>query len=511
MLVKTLSESLPQRAYSATQVLENEEKVSLSQSIPMFDLMEKAGRSCFSFIQENYQSVSNILVLCGKGNNGGDGFVIARLAQEMAMNVTVYLCADSENLVGDAKTAFDHLQKTNATIIFQSELQLTNEFLQDNQYDIIIDALFGIGFKGILSSEYIALINVVNDYQAKVISVDVPSGVDATTGHVTTTAIVADITITFIVFKQGLLTGKAAQYIVQLYLADLTLGEHFQQAVFSSVIIQGQNSIPKGPNRKATSHKGDIGLLLTVGGNEGMPGAIRLASEAALRSGASLVAVSCHLKNQSIVLNGRPELMLAPSESLQLINSYPYQKAKVMLCGPGLGRKTWSKGLFKQVLASQKPCVLDADALHLLAENSQRHDNWVLTPHPGEAAVLLNCSIADIEKDRFKAVRNISQQYGGVCILKGAGSLISDGESVWINTSGNSGMASGGMGDVLSGIIAALIMQLLNTKDAARLAVFIHGCSADIIAKRKGKIGMLASDLFPEIQRLINQGTFSIS
>ena len=211
------------------------------------------------------------------------------------------------------------------------------------------------------------------------------------------------------------------------------------------------------------------------------------------------------------MLNGRPELMLAPSESLQLINSYPYQKAKVMLCGPGLGRKTWSKGLFKQVLASQKPCVLDADALHLLAENSQRRDNWVLTPHPGEAAVLLNCSIADIEKDRFKAVRNISQQYGGVCILKGAGSVISDGESVWINTSGNSGMASGGMGDVLSGIIAALIMQLLNTKDAARLAVFIHGCSADIIAKRKGKIGMLASDLFPEIQRLINQGTFSIS
>ena len=506
MLVKTLSESLPQRAYSATQVLENEEKVSLSQNIPMFDLMEKAGRCCFSFIQENCHNVSHVLVLCGKGNNGGDGFVIARLAQEMAMNVTVYLCADSESLVGDAKTAFDHLQKTNATIIFHSELQLTNEFLQDNEYDIIIDALFGIGFKGILASEYIALIDVVNDFQATVISVDVPSGVDATTGQVSTTAIVADITITFIVFKQGLLTGKAAQYIGQLYLADLMLSEHFQQVVLSSVIIQGQKNIPECPNRKATSHKGDIGLLLTVGGNEGMPGAIRLASESALRTGAALVAVCCHQKNHSIIINGRPELMIAPSETTQLQSSHFYRKAKVMLCGPGLGKGSWSRALFDEVLESQTPCVLDADALHILAENPQRRENWVLTPHPGEAAILLNCSIADIENDRFAAVRNISQQYGGICVLKGSGSLISDGKTVWINTSGNSGMASGGMGDVLSGIIAALMMQLSNTIDAVRLAVYLHGHSADIIAKRKGKIGMLASDLFPEIQQLINQG-----
>lgn len=507
MLVKTLSESLPQRAYSATQVLENEEKVSLSQGIAMFDLMEKAGRSCFSFIQENYQHVSNILVLCGKGNNGGDGFVIARLAQEMGINVTVYLCADSESLVGDAKTAFDALEKTHATIIFSSELQLTTEFLQDNEYEIIIDALFGIGFKGILAPEYIALIDVVNDYQANVISVDIPSGVNATTGHVTTTAIIANITITFIVFKQGLLTGKAAQYIGQLYLSDLTLGEHFQQMVFSSVIIQGQNSIPESPIRHATSHKGDIGLLLTIGGNEGMPGAIRLASESALRSGASLVAVCCHPNNHAVVFNGRPELMIAPHETLQLENSHFYQKTKVMLCGPGLARNSWSKAIFNQVLTSRKPCVIDADALHLLAENSQRRENWVLTPHPGEAAALLNCSIAEVEQDRFEAVRSISQQYGGVCVLKGAGSLISDGESVWINISGNSGMASGGMGDVLSGIIAALMMQLSDTTAAACLAVYLHGCAADIIAERKGKIGMLASDLFPEIQQLINKGS----
>ena len=238
-----------------------------------------------------------------------------------------------------------------------------------------------------------------------------------------------------------------------------------------------------------------------------MPGAIRLASESALRTGASLVAVCCHQNNHAVVFNGRPELMIAPTEALPLENSHFYQKAKVMLCGPGLGKNNWAQALFDQALASQKPCVVDADALHLLAENSQRRENWVLTPHPGEAAALLNSSIAEVEQDRFAAVRNISQQYGGVCVLKGAGSLISDGESVWINTSGNSGMASGGMGDVLSGIIAALMMQLSDTKAAARLAVYLHGCAADIIAKRNGKIGMLASDLFPEIQQLINQGT----
>lgn len=511
MLVKTLAESLPQRAYTATQVLENEAKISLNQRVSLVALMEKAGNVCFRFIQENYSHASNIIILCGKGNNGGDGFVIARLAQEMGIKATVYLSADKDQLAGEAKIAFNQLLNTNATIIFQSEFQLTTRFLEDNEFDLVVDALFGIGFKGKLPPHYNELIHAVNAYQATVISVDIPSGVDATTGYVSTIAILADITVTFIVFKQGLLTGMAAQYVGQLYLADLGLGEQFHQAVVSSVEIQGSVNIPKRPQRHASSHKGNIGLLLTVGGDKGMPGAIRLSSEAALRSGASLVAVCCSQENYSIVLNGRPELMLAPDDSHQLVKSHFYQKAKVMLCGPGLGKSTWSVALFNQVMASEKSCVIDADALHLLAKNFQHRDNWVLTPHPGEAAILLKCSVADIEKDRFKAVRNISQHYGGICILKGAGSLISDGKTVWINTSGNSGMATGGMGDVLSGIISALLMQSLTHTDAARLAVFIHGHSADIIAKKRGKIGLLASDLFPEIQKLINQGTFSFS
>ncbi|MEW6990670.1 NAD(P)H-hydrate dehydratase [Colwelliaceae bacterium 6441] len=511
MLVKTLRESLPQRAYSATQVLENEAKIALSQAISMTELMEKAGRACFSFVYESYQNVTNMLVLCGKGNNGGDGFVIARLAQEMGINVTVYLCTESEQLAGEAKVSFDKLQKTNATIIYQSEYQLSTEFLQENSYEIIIDALFGIGFKGQLTPELIAIIHLINRSHAKVISVDIPSGVEATTGHVSSTAIMADFTITFIVVKQGLLTGQAANYVGEILLADLTIGEAFQQVITSLVEIQGELNSPKKPKRSAVSHKGDIGLLLAIGGNQGMPGAIRLASESALRAGAALVAVCCHKSNQSLVLSGRPELMFAVDNASQLTESHFFHKAKQLICGPGLGQDAWSKTLFDCVLASEKSCVLDADALHLLALSPKKSDNWILTPHPGEAAVLLNCTIAEIEQDRFTAVRNIALQYGGICLLKGAGSLISDGKNVWINTSGNSGMASGGMGDVLSGIIAALVMQLSNVSEAVRLAVYLHGRAADIIAEKNGKIGMLASDLLPIIQKLINQGDFKYS
>jgi NAD(P)H-hydrate epimerase len=505
MLVKNLQESLPQRAYSATQVLENEMKISLSQGIKMYDLMENAGCSVFSYIQDYYPKLSNMLVLCGKGNNGGDGFIVARLAQEMGINVTVYLCTKSERLMGDAKIAFNLLQKTKVTIIYHHECQNISSFLQDNEYEIIVDALFGIGFKGDLSLDFIELINEVNTYDAPVISVDIPSGVDATTGHVITTAIIADITITFIVIKQGLLTGQSAKYTGDVFLADLTLGNAFQQEITSQVEIQGQLTAPNKPERSAASHKGNVGLLLTIGGDRGMPGAIRLASESALRSGASLVAVCCHPENHSLILNGRPELMLAIQKGDQLVNNRFYKKAKVLLCGPGLGRNAWSKKLFDSVITSMKPCVIDADALHLLATRPQKRDNWILTPHPGEAAELLSCTVADIEKDRFSSVRKIAQQYGGICILKGSGSLISDGKMVWINTSGNSGMATGGMGDVLSGIIAALLMQLPNFFEAACLAVFLHGQAADIVAKNNGRIGMLASDLFPEIQRLINQ------
>jgi NAD(P)H-hydrate epimerase len=249
-------------------------------------------------------------------------------------------------------------------------------------------------------------------------------------------------------------------------------------------------------------------LLLTIGGGLGMPGAIRLASEAALRCGVGLVSVSCHQQSQLLVSNGRPELMLAPTTTGLLAQSQQFKKAKGYLIGPGLGQDSEAEQLLELVFEitrlNNKFMVVDADALSLLSQSKQYYNNWVLTPHPKEAAKLLHCEVADIEADRFAAVRAIAKQYGGVCLLKGAGSLISDGKSVHINNSGNAGMASGGMGDVLSGVISALILQSDSLLSATCLAAYIHGAAADIIACNNGQRGLLASDLFIPLQQILN-------
>jgi NAD(P)H-hydrate epimerase len=357
-----------------------------------------------------------------------------------------------------------------------------------------------------------------------VVSVDVPSGLCATTGYVDNCAVIAESTVTFIALKSGLVTGQAVNHTGDLYLDDLLLGQAFTEQVKSNISILGASILAELPERSPSSHKGDIGLLMAIGGESGFAGAIRLSAEAALRSGAALVSVCCHQSNQALVFNGRPELMLAPSCAEKLIHHAAFNKAKIYVLGPGLGQNDWGRALFDLVLAQNKPCVIDADGLRLLAQNYYqgllleyiKHNGWILTPHPGEAAALLDCTITDIERDRFSAVKKISQQYNCICLLKGAGSLISDGQHIWVNTTGNSGMASGGMGDVLSGIIAAMAMQknaVVGMSKAEKLsyyakhtalAVYVHGRAADFIAQKHGKIGMLASDLLPVIQQLIN-------
>ena len=540
MEIKLLNASLPQRAFSAKQVLTHEAKVAAIKNIEMYALMKSAGQAVFHHMMKKYfknetkndldkvSDTQKLLVVCGKGNNGGDGFVIARLAVQAGFQVSVLLTAKPEKLSGDvlrAYQAYINAKKAENELIIFDHKTADVETVKNFQGKLIIDALFGIGFKGRLPNSLLTLVTSINQHMAKVISVDVPSGLCATTGVVDNTAIIANSTVTFIAIKTGLVTGQAINHVGQVYFADLALGKIFTEQVSTNVTIYGNDIFTLLPKRKASSHKGNIGLLLAVGGGEGFAGAIRLSAEASLRSGAALVSVCCHKNNRTLVFNGRPEFMLAPCCAEQLAGSMTLNKAKAYVLGPGLGQSAWSKALFDLVIAQKKLCVVDADGLRLLAKAYQQNlltdkiksNRWVLTPHPGEAANLLNCTVKEIERDRFSAVKIIAQQYQCVCLLKGAGSLISDGQQVWLNTTGNSGMASGGMGDVLSGIIAALIMQenspenreqqqvLTDFAKLTALAVYIHGKAADIIAQKHGKIGMLASDLLPIIRQLINK------
>ena len=551
MIANRLPGSLPQQAYQTKQVQENEALVAARQGIAMLDLMKAAGAAVFEQIQLNYPKVTSLLVVCGKGNNGGDGFVIARLAHLAGLKVTTLLVVEQSKIKGDALITFTELQSCGVTIVcvadclagdllnshIDSKESSTLDIIKKFQGQLIVDCLFGIGFRGELAKEMQLIVELINHHKAQVLSVDVPSGLCANTGRVgigqdensvtfsARAAIYADTTVTFIAIKQGLLTGQASAYIGKLYFADLGLGVAFADAVKNKTFIQTLNNLPALQKRLPTMHKGNIGMILAIGGNVGMPGAIRLSGEAALRAGTALLAVCCHQSNQSLVFNGRPEMMLAPCEAASLTDAQSLNKAKAYIIGPGLGQDQWAQELFNCVVekliprqkdghqsmpqsSSQKMqkklAVIDADALHLLGKTSLYYKHWVLTPHPGEAAALLNCSIAEIEADRFAAVQNIALKYGGICVLKGVGSLVSDGISTWINTSGNAGMATAGMGDVLSGIIGAVLLQMKYSLDAVRFAVYIHGQAADNIAQRSGQRGLLASDLFNEVQKLVN-------
>ena len=498
-------------AYSAKQVLANEAIVAKNQKLAMYVLMERAGTAVFEELQNQWSNTNSVLVICGKGNNGGDGFISARLAYLAKMKVTVLITCDVEHLKGDALTAYQAMLDVGVSDVFTQQL---TKHIEEFSGEVIIDALFGIGFYGDLGEPMETLVSTINQNSAKKLSIDIPSGLCATTGSVSSdVAVVADVTVTFIVFKQGLLTGQAANYVGELILADIGLGHEFSQLVPSCVSYQQHSllvdNVSPLKKRLNTSHKGNIGQVLAIGGGKGMPGAIRLAGEASLRCGAALVSICCDKGNQALVFNGRPEFMLSAQNAKQLANSEHLAKANVLIAGPGLGQTDWSKALIDLVLLQMKKSkrkwlVLDADGLSLLANTKDYCSRRILTPHPKEAAKLLGCNVANIEADRFSAVKNIAKQYGGICILKGAGTLISNGHQTVVNSTGNSGMASGGMGDVLAGVVAALTLQAQDYFEACCLAVYIHGAAGDIIANKYGQRGMLASDLFLPLQKLVN-------
>jgi NAD(P)H-hydrate epimerase len=491
---------LPQALYYAEQTRQLDEIAITQEGIPGSTLMCRAGQATFMLLRQRYPRARNIAVVCGVGNNGGDGYVVAEFAQEAGLMPVVLELGDPNRRRGDARAAREKMEAAGVRCRPFQASQLEGA-------ELIVDALFGTGLEREVTDDWRVAINAINVADAAVLAIDIPSGLHADSGRVLGVAVHADVTVTFIGLKTGLFTGEGPSFRGHLVFDDLGVPADVYRSVTPSALrITEQSLLSLAPHRRRTVHKGDVGHVVVIGGTEGMGGAVRLAGAAAYRTGAGLVTVATHPAHAAYIGSNRPELMTyAVSEVKQLRAAI--ERATVIAVGPGLGREQWGRRMLATALESGKPLVVDADGLNLLAPDPMKRDDWVLTPHPGEAARLLKCTSAEVQAQRFDAVRSLTERFGGVIVLKGAGTLIakSGDRDVWLCGAGNPGMASGGMGDVLTGIIAALLAQGLSWLDAARLGVWLHATAADAAAHENGEIGLLASDLLPLVRTRLNR------
>jgi NAD(P)H-hydrate epimerase len=499
MLQKKLATSLTQKLYRADEIRLHEQAAAAAIGIDLFSLMQRAGACVYQQSVRLFPDADNYLVLVGIGNNAGDAYVAALTAYNAGKNVTLCAIEPDREVLGDVLRAQQNWVAAGGDVE-----AFTDEHLE--KADIIIDGLLGTGIVGCIRAEFAEVIAAVNESTKPVVSIDVPSGLDANTGASLGECIQATITITFIGIKTGLTTGAGKQACGELVFEDLGIGEAFANIARSSASALDLKHFKGLAKRAVNSHKGTYGRLLCVGGNKGMSGAIRLSAEAALRTGTGLVKVYAHQDSILQICNGRPELMVASTGLKEAL-----QWATCIVVGPGLGQDEWSKTTFNEVSdycqQNPKPIVIDADALNLQAVNSSfvALTDCVITPHVGEAARLLNVPTEEIEVNRFNYARLCSQRYDATCVLKGAGTIIDNHAHSWVCRHGNPGMATAGMGDVLAGIIGSLLSQGLNTEMACQYGVSIHAKAGDIVAQEFGQRGLLASDLFATVRLLINE------
>jgi hydroxyethylthiazole kinase-like uncharacterized protein yjeF len=484
--------------YTAAQSRELDRCAIRDFEIPGITLMSRAAGAAFDALLRTWPDPERIQVLCGTGNNG-DGFLIADLAHKRGIPVNVLQVGDPAKIRGDALLARQQAQANGVPMDSFEDTPLLG-------VGVIVDAMLGTGLGGEVRDDYREAIDTVNSHSTPVLAVDIPSGLCSDTGRVLGLAVKADLTVTFICLKRGLFTLDAADHTGVIELAKLALPPEVYAIVdCDSYRLELEALLERLRPRPAASHKGMYGTVLVVGGDYGMAGAAALAAEAALRCGAGLVRVATRAEHVAALVARTPESMPIAVNSGQELAPL-LASADVLVVGPGLGQSAWSGQLLQVAADSGLPMVLDADGLNLLSGSTvieQRHrDNWVLTPHPGEAARLLDCSTGEIQADRFAAVRRLQRAFGGVAVLKGNGSLIADAVQTLLSDYGNPGMASGGMGDVLSGVIGSLLAQKLPLLEAAALGVCLHGAAADSAAE-EGQRGLLAHDLMAPMRFLL--------
>jgi NAD(P)H-hydrate epimerase len=467
--------------------------------IPGIQLMLRAGRAAFAQLLARWPQPGRVHVFCGTGNNGGDGFVVAALARQRNLPVTVWQVGDATKIQGDAATARE--------LAVREGVPIETFAGQSIERGVIVDALLGTGLGGDLREPFVSAIAAINASGLPVLAVDIPSGLCSDTGSVLGAAVCADATVTFIGLKQGLFTGAAADHCGVVHYADLDVPAEAFARVPATALLSNLDALQTLlPPRARTAHKGSCGHVLVVGGDHGTAGAALMAALAAGRVGAGLVSCATRAEHVAAIVGRAPEVMALGVRSGQELQP-ALARASVIVVGPGIGQAAWGEQLLAEVLRTDKPLVIDADALNLLAGckgGASGCDHWILTPHPGEAARLLDTTTADIQRDRFAAARALQQRYGGAVILKGAGTLIATSNGIAVAPYGNPGMASGGMGDVLSGVLGGLLAQGLSLAQAAELGVCLHGRAADLAAESDGERGLLATDLLPHLRHLVN-------
>ena len=489
---------LPHELYSAAQTREIDRIVIEQHHIPGARLMANAGASALALLKQLWPQARKLVVVCGGGNNGGDGYELARQALLQDYQVKLFELGKTDKMSEETRAAREAL-KAVAEVV-----EPFSGVLPDA--DVLVDGLFGTGLdRGVagLYADAIAALNQQPD--TPVLSLDIASGIDANTGNKMGVAVQASATLSFIGLNTGLFTGDGPAYSGEVYFESLQVPASVYQSFTPTArrIDLDDFKALLGP-RQRNAHKGHFGHLLMIGGDLGMSGAVRIAAEAGARVGAGLNSVATRSAHSTILNLARPELMSHGVEDADALKPL-LKKASALVLGPGLGLSRWSQRLFDKALDSDLPIVLDADGLNLLSHNPHQRDNWVLTPHPGEAARLLGCSTAEVQTDRLRAVNAIQTRYGGVVVLKGAGTLIADGQPlIHLSDRGNPGMASGGMGDALSGIIGGLLAQDFSPIQAACAGVMLHGMAADKAAEQDGERGMLAMDLMPHLRQLVN-------
>ncbi|WP_322615605.1 NAD(P)H-hydrate dehydratase [Pseudomonas sp. BIC9C] len=488
-------DELPDALYGAAQVRALDARL-IAAGTPGFELMQRAARAAWRALVRQWPSANELTVLTGHGNNAGDGYLVAVLARRAGWQVRVLAVGDPQRLQGDAALAHTEALAEGVAVqgwSGQSELR-----------GVVLDALLGTGLSGEVREPYSAAIKAINASGLPVTAVDIPSGLCADTGRELGVAVRADLTVTFIGLKAGLFTGDAADHVGELVFNDLQATAE----TYSDIPVRAQRlnaaNLPRPAARPPTSHKGRFGHVLLIGGDHGLGGAILLSTESALRSGAGMVSLATRPEHVPAALSRVPEAMaLGTSSANQLMGLL--EKVSVLVVGPGLGQAGWGRSLLSAAANAPLPQVWDADALNLLAGGFVRlPKDCVITPHPGEAARLLGVSTAEVQADRLAAAMALSKKYSAVVVLKGAGSLIAhpDGRLALCHQ-GHPAMATAGLGDVLAGLLGALLAQGMGPYDAACLAVWLHANAGE----QQGKFGrgLAASDLIPAIRQLLEE------